>query len=482
MNRIPNPSAKVSAKVFGIFHKKDLEVLRNNSSITYLDIRYRLDPNLVDKFCNILVADPVIQVLSIDIFWSRESKSNEIIQILRYNKRIKAFYLNDSTFYGLDDDSDFSHTKGLSQLGNTPLLASNTTLVTLDLRISMDNVALQNLSRGLELNTSLTSISLSKCKIDDVGLNILGKSLLSNSCIKFLCLNENKAECENCDDFLQCLRSNKAIELLSLGKNQISEIGASKLFQALSSNHCIHTLYLHENLISSIEIIVEPLLYNQSLTTVDISGNNDSRKTTNFLSQNTAVLGGNLTLKEFFLGWNHIGDDGIKILSNMLKNNLTLTKLHLEGNEITNDGMKYLAKALNVNKSLQLLSLHGNEHLTDEGYDLLMEPLIHNHTLRDITRFEIGSERLGIRSYLLRNVGEAKSRRIKFQKVVITLALESKASSSHSEWKRFPLEIRFHIASHFFFKPWESIGRDPSTIFTWVKRVFEYAPGNKTSV
>ncbi|CAF1204673.1 unnamed protein product, partial [Rotaria sp. Silwood1] len=66
------------------------------------------------------------------------------------------------------------------------------------------------------------------------------------------------------------------------------------------------------------------------------------------------------------LGHNHIKDEGVQYLSEMLKVNTTLTELYLSNNEISDAGAQKLVNVIaRQNQTLQLLDLHGNELVTD---------------------------------------------------------------------------------------------------------------------
>ncbi|CAF5057067.1 unnamed protein product, partial [Rotaria sp. Silwood1] len=73
-----------------------------------------------------------------------------------------------------------------------------------------------------------------------------------------------------------------------------------------------------------------------------------------------------LILSILDLGHNHIKDEGVQYLSEMLKVNTTLTELYLSNNEISDAGAQKLVNVIaRQNQTLQLLDLHGNELVTD---------------------------------------------------------------------------------------------------------------------
>ena len=56
----------------------------------------------------------------------------------------------------------------------------------------------------------------------------------------------------------------------------------------------------------------------------------------------TVIITGSCTLKELDVSWNHIGDNGISIITEGLQSNKTLTKLNVLWCHVTEEG-SYIA-------------------------------------------------------------------------------------------------------------------------------------------
>ncbi|KAK7494099.1 hypothetical protein BaRGS_00014572 [Batillaria attramentaria] len=84
------------------------------------------------------------------------------------------------------------------------------------------------------------------------------------------------------------------------------------------------------------------------------------------------------------LRYNHIGNEGAKVIAAMLKKNDTLWTLRLNGNKIETKALKggmYFAQALQVNTTLLHLDLADSD-LRTESVIALATVLMHNHTLK----------------------------------------------------------------------------------------------------
>jgi Ran GTPase-activating protein (RanGAP) involved in mRNA processing and transport len=165
---------------------------------------------------------------------------------------------------------------------------------------------------------------------------------------------------------------NKQCKQLFLQLNKITSLGVSILADTLNNNTTLETLYLGNNHISDDGVY--------SLV--------------NILSIN------NNTLKTLVLQKNGITDKGAKYLAQMLKTNETLTWLYLGDNEISDEGVRMLAESIEkYNTTLEMLVLTSNKLLTDSSIDYLIEMIKHNQSLKKLWidschLSEAGKERL----------------------------------------------------------------------------------------
>ena len=90
-----------------------------------------------------------------------------------------------------------------------------------------------------------------------------------------------------------------------------------------------------------------------------------------------ALISSYRALTKLKVGFNRLGDGGIKELSEVLTNrSCTLTSLDISGNEFGDEGIKHLCKALSDTKcKLRRLDLHANWCVTVDGKKYLSQML-----------------------------------------------------------------------------------------------------------
>ncbi|XP_067916072.1 NACHT, LRR and PYD domains-containing protein 12-like isoform X4 [Heterodontus francisci] len=207
---------------------------------------------------------------------------------------------------------------------------------------------IKDLASALNTNRSLTELDLSCNKLGDSGVKLLSEALRSPDCkIQELWLVENNLTASCIEDLASALNTNRSLTDLDLNYNELGGSGVKLLSEALRNPDCkIQKLGLVENNLSDscIEDLASALSSNRSLTDLDLS-------------------------------YNKLGDSGVKLLSEGLRNpDCKIQKLQLENNKLTDSCIKDLASALSTNQSLTDLDLNDNE-LGDSGVKLLSEAL-----------------------------------------------------------------------------------------------------------
>ena len=84
----------------------------------------------------------------------------------------------------------------------------------------------------------------------------------------------------------------------------------------------------------------------------------------------------NFSLRELWIGWNNIGDDGITAIARALGKS-RIRKLHVELCGITDTGAKELATGLSLNSSIIELDMQNNP-ITVKGAYLLLKSAVDN--------------------------------------------------------------------------------------------------------
>jgi Ran GTPase-activating protein (RanGAP) involved in mRNA processing and transport len=190
-------------------------------------------------------------------------------------------------------------------------------------------MANENLSLGSEIAKyeSHSKIDLSFRQLTDRDMDIVVKQAIIKKQCTALLLNDNLITSEGATILANALHNNTTLEELNLWNNQLSDSGVYSLTQVLSAN--------------------------------------------------------NSTLRSIGLGQNHISDIGAQHLAEMLKTNTTITRLWLFYNEIGDQGIKLMADVLaHDNKTLQWLDLRLNKSITDLSSDSICNMLKNNRSLK----------------------------------------------------------------------------------------------------
>ncbi|XP_068699929.1 protein NLRC3-like isoform X3 [Montipora foliosa] len=272
-------------------------------------------------------------------------------------------------------------------------LAVNTSLTTLNLSwnsIGPEDAA--SLSQALAVNTSLTTLNLSGTSIGDEGATSLSQALAVNTSLTTLNLSRNSIGAEGATSLSQALAVNTSLTTLNLSRNSIGAEGATSLSQALAVNTSLTTLNLSGTSIGDegATSLSQALAVNTSLTTLDLSHNSIGAEVATLLSQALAVYTSLTTLD---LSHNSIGAEGATSLSQALAVNTSLTTLDLSHNSIGAEGATSLSQAFAVNTSLTTLDLSHNS-IGAEGATSLSQALAVNTSLTTLNLSDnsIGAE------------------------------------------------------------------------------------------
>ncbi|XP_067259746.1 NACHT, LRR and PYD domains-containing protein 12-like isoform X2 [Chanodichthys erythropterus] len=318
----------------------------------------------------------------------------------------------------------------------TSALSSNSHLRELDLTVNkIGGQGLTLLSGGLkDPHCKLEKLMLRCCGVTDEGCAALTSALRSNSHLRELDLTDNKIgnECltllsaglkdphckleilrlyscditdEGCAALASALRSNSHLRELDLTLNSIGNGGLMLLSDGLKDSNCkLEKLMLRDCEVTDegCVALTSALRSNSHLREMDLSQNKIGDKGLTLLSDGlkdphcklekltlrscditaeccaalTSVLRSNSHLRELNLTWNKIGGGGLTLLSDGLKDpQCKLDILMLRHCDITDEGFAALTSALRSNSSqLRELDLTGNK-LQDSGVNLLSSGL-----------------------------------------------------------------------------------------------------------
>jgi len=262
-------------------------------------------------------------------------------------------------------------------------LQHNQTLQVLDLRgNAISDTAGPALANLLQQNTSLSKLILEDNDIGNAGLQTICQGLQeSNASLDKLNLRGNRFS-----DYYQPLALlSHTIRVLDLSENQVGKDGAVVLGELLSHNSCpLEHLILESTQLDSdgIAELVSQLQYNNntSLLSLHLGQNVMDVRSANAVAR---MLQRNATLQSLNLSSCHIDDETVAALvMPALSHSSTLTKLYLGFNNIGNDGCKAIS---NILPQAQLTTLEIQFNAFDTvGLGHLVDGLSRNVHLTDL--------------------------------------------------------------------------------------------------
>ncbi|XP_067835988.1 NACHT, LRR and PYD domains-containing protein 3-like isoform X1 [Heptranchias perlo] len=248
-------------------------------------------------------------------------------------------------------------------------------------------------------------LRLVRNKLGDSGVKLLSAALRNPDCkIQELDLCDNDLTASCIEDLVSALSTNRSLTDLNLGRNHLGDSGVKLLSAALRNPDCkIQELQLRDNDLtdSCTEDLSSALSANRSLMGLDLSNNKLGDSGVKLLSAAlrnpdckiqklelcandltdsctddlSSALSTNRSLTVLNLSYNKLGDSGVKLLSEALRNpDCKIQKLELCANDLTDSCTEDLVSALSTNRSLTVLNLSQNK-LGDSGVKLLSAAL-----------------------------------------------------------------------------------------------------------
>jgi Ran GTPase-activating protein (RanGAP) involved in mRNA processing and transport len=221
--------------------------------------------------------------------------------------------------------------------------------------------SLKNHKNILKLNLSSGRFLVPRLKSTNKknrGSQCLFEILIGNDKIQEIYLNCCGLNSDDLRNLVDGLELNSSVKTLHLQSNSIKAGRYISYMEKLLANKNLTDLNLEDcKLQSAMNFVAEGLKRNQTLTHLNLSGNNLKKAAINFLVEG---LMGNQTLKVLNLNSNSFGDPPMIEICKFLNKNKSLTSLGLMDNELSTS-CKEIIDYLSNNNSLEFLSLSRNE-------------------------------------------------------------------------------------------------------------------------
>ena len=216
------------------------------------------------------------------------------------------------------------------------------------------------ISRGLQVNSKLTTLYL---LFNNIGVNG-AKSLATALC------------------------HNHTLEHLIIGYNEIMDdgiIAISECFKVSGGNNakltCVKSLDISDNCLTShSKTAISTIIREGTLVVLELADNDLGESGAYEISK---TLQGNLTLQQLDLSSNDIGVTGALSIAVALYNNHILEYLDVSYNEILDDGAIAIAECLKTNRTLKYLNVSYN-NITEIGATEIVEVMKINPVLEKL--------------------------------------------------------------------------------------------------
>jgi hypothetical protein len=193
----------------------------------------------------------------------------------------------------------------------------------------------------------------------------------------------------------EVLKTNKTVKRLDLSGHRMNAADLQALSDSLKKNKHLVEVDLSQSLVkdpNGLNVIFETLQINSSIVKLNIRHLDVFDKNTSFSS-----LRSNKSLRDIDLSDNFLGDEGCKLIADILKTNDSLKDINLSHNVIQSAGFKELSEALKVNITLKKINLSANTARLGE-IKMISEAIKVNKSLTELDLSELGFDLEGTKA------------------------------------------------------------------------------------
>ncbi|XP_072895015.1 ribonuclease inhibitor-like isoform X4 [Hemitrygon akajei] len=223
--------------------------------------------------------------------------------------------------------------------------------------VSLTAAGVVDLASALSTNRSLTELDLAENELGDSGMKLVSEALRNPGCkIQKLDLESVGLTAAGVVDLTSVLSTNRSLTELDLRDNELGDSGVKLVFEALRNPKC----KLQKLCLVSVGLTAAGV--------VDLA----------------SALSTNHSLKELDLADNELGDSGVKLLSEALRNpECKIQRLVLSWTGLTDSGIEDLVFAVTTKQSVRELELDSN-NLTDRSVSVVHHLILTHPCLEQI--------------------------------------------------------------------------------------------------
>ncbi|XP_051899007.1 NACHT, LRR and PYD domains-containing protein 12-like isoform X3 [Pristis pectinata] len=229
--------------------------------------------------------------------------------------------------------------------------------------VGLTSSGAKDLISTLSTNHSLRELDLSDNNLGDSGVKRVSAALRDPECkIQTLRLREVGLTSSGAKDLISTLSTNHSLRELDLSDNNLGDSGVKRVSAALRDPECkIQTLRLREvGLTSSgAKDLISTLSTNHSLRELDLSDNNLGDSGVKLVSE--ALRDPECKIQRLWLREVGLSDSGAKDLTSALSTNCSLTGLDLGSNLLTDQSVPTLRHLILTLLSLEQIGLQENQ-------------------------------------------------------------------------------------------------------------------------
>jgi Ran GTPase-activating protein (RanGAP) involved in mRNA processing and transport len=387
------------------------EALRNNTTVTDVDIsenQYSINSSSFSAVSSMIASNTTLVHFKCD---GRLFQVPDFSQALQANSTITNLAFHGPSYVDVALADVIKSNTAISQLnflsiGLSPQasesiaseLGCNNFLTDIKLCLniacpSLDSPGAIALTNLFSLNTSLTKVDLSNCKLGKYGVTAIANGLMYNTTVTDLTLKHCDSDEEGAVALARMLVSNIGLKRLHLSFTRPQNCGF--VSNALELNVNVAEVYfatpcLYIDVETS--FFSDLIMANCSITKLNVSGwrvcksEDTCSKFFSALSSNTSIV--DLDLSNCFIGFDRQCDwtlRNIPALARMVESNATITRLNLKNNQFTSNAISLIAAAMELNSSVTNLDLSRNDFFDELAARAIVSLASRNRTLVELS-------------------------------------------------------------------------------------------------